>query len=256
MIHEQAIVHPEARIEEGVTIGPFSVIGPEVEIGRETWIGPHVVIHGPSRIGQRNRIFQFASLGEEPQDKKYHGEKTWLEIGDGNVIREYCTFNRGTAAGGGITRVGNDNWIMAYVHIAHDCQVGNHTIFANGASLAGHVQVEDFAILGGFTLVSQFCTLGAHCFCAMGSVINKDVPPYLLVAGHMARPVGINSEGLRRRDFSQTRIDCLKRAFRWLYRSGLKQREALERLRDLSAECPEVARLADFVEHSRQGIIR
>ncbi len=256
MIHKTAIVHPEARIGEGVTIGPYSIIGPRVEIGAGTWIGPHVVIQGPARIGRRNRIFPFASLGGEPQDKKYQGEESWLWVGDDNVIREYCTFNRGTALGGGVTRVGNHNWIMAYVHIAHDCQVGDHTVFANGASLAGHVQVEDYAVLGGFTLVSQFCTLGAHCFCAMGSAINKDVPPYVLVAGHMARPVGINSEGLRRRGFAPATIDCLRRAFRLLYRAGLRQQEALALLEGLAAECPEVGALAAFVRRSRQGIIR
>ena len=199
MIDTRALIHPKAELASDVEVGPYTVIGPDVMIGEGSWIGPHVVINGPTRIGRHNKIFQFASVGEIPQDKKYGGEPTLLEIGDRNVIREFCTLNRGTAQGGGVTRIGSDNWIMAYVHIAHDCQIGNHTIFANNASLAGHVVIEDHVILGGFTQVHQFCALGAHCFTAFGSGIAKDVPPYVMVAGHPAEPHGLNVEGLRRR---------------------------------------------------------
>ena len=203
MIHPSAVIDPAATIGDNVSIGPFCVIGAGVEIGDGTRIGPHVVIDGPTRIGRDNRIYAFCALGGEPQDKKYAGQPTELIIGDRNVIREYCTFNRGTAEDSGITRIGNDNWIMAYVHMAHDCTVGNHTIFANAASLAGHCRVDDYAILGGFTLVHQFCQVGAHAFTAMGSVINRDVPPFVTVAGTYAEPHGINSEGLRRRGYDK-----------------------------------------------------
>lgn len=194
MIDPRAIIDPKAELAADVHIGAFSIIGPEVVIGAGTWVGPHVVVNGPTRIGRDNKIFQFSSLGEMPQDKKYQGEPTLLEIGDRNVIREFCTLNRGTAQGGGVTRIGHDNWIMAYVHLAHDCLIGNQTIFANNASLAGHVVVEDQVILGGFTQVHQFCTLGAHSFTAFGSGIAKDVPPYVMVAGHPAAPHGLNVE--------------------------------------------------------------
>jgi len=199
LIDPRAIIDPGAKIAADVTVGPYTVIGADVEIEAGTWIGPHVVIRGPTRIGRENRIFQFSSLGDEPQDKKYAGEDTLLEIGDRNLFREHVTVNRGTVQGGGVTRIGGDNWIMVGVHIAHDCVVGNHTIFANNASLAGHVTVEDHVILGGFTLVHQFCALGAHSFTAMGSVIPKDVPPYVLVSGHMARPYGLNAVSRPRR---------------------------------------------------------
>lgn len=256
MIDSHAIVDPAARISADVTIGAYSVIGADVEIGKGTWIGPHVVIQGPARIGQDNKIYQFASIGDDPQDKKYAGEVTFLDIGDRNVIREYCTLNRGTVQGGGITRIGHDNWIMVGVHIAHDCIVGNNTIFANNASLAGHVQVNDFAILGGFTLVHQFCTIGAHCFTAMGSVIAKDVPPYILVSGHMAKPYGLNVEGLKRRDFSAATLGHLRRAYKLLYKSNLPLKQAVEQINAISAECPEAGILAAFVEKSSRGIIR
>ena len=199
MIHATAIVDPKAEIAPDVEIGAYSVIGPDVRIGSGTRIGAHVVIQGPTTIGRNNRIFHFCSLGEEPQDKKYAGEPTTLEIGDGNTIREYCTFNRGTIQDAGATRIGNDNWVMAYVHIAHDCQIGNNTIFANNSSLAGHVVVHDYAILGGFTLIHQFCKIGSHVITAVGSVVFKDIPPYVTAAGYDAKPHGINSEGLKRR---------------------------------------------------------
>ncbi|MCB1569965.1 MAG: acyl-ACP--UDP-N-acetylglucosamine O-acyltransferase, partial [Xanthomonadales bacterium] len=205
MIHPSALIDPSAKIGSNVSIGAFSIIGQDVEIGDGTTIGPHVVIDGPTRIGRDNRIWQFASLGAAPQDKKFHGEQSRLEIGDRNVIREFVTFNRGTEEGSGVTRIGNDNWLMAYVHIAHDCVVGNNAIFSNASSLAGHVTVDDWVILGGFTLVHQFCQVGAHAFTAMGAIINRDVPPYVTVAGSFAEPKGINSEGLRRRGYSSER---------------------------------------------------
>jgi UDP-N-acetylglucosamine acyltransferase len=256
MIHPAAHIDPSARLGERVSIGAGSVIGADVEIGDGTWIGPHVVIEGPTRIGRDNRIWQFASLGGEPQDKKFHGERTELVIGDRNVIREFCTFSRGTADGGGATRIGDDNWIMAYVHIAHDCIVGNNTIFANAASLAGHVLVDDHVIFGGFTLVHQFCKIGAHAFTSMGSVINRDVPPYVTVAGNFAKPKGINSEGLKRRGYDATRIAAIKRAYRTLYLSGLPLAEAREKLAELSTSSGDVRRLLDFIGQSERSLVR
>ncbi|KAF0192602.1 MAG: acyl-(acyl-carrier-protein)--UDP-N-acetylglucosamine O-acyltransferase [Gammaproteobacteria bacterium] len=256
MIDTRAIVDPGARLAKGVTVGPFSIIGPDVEIGEGTWIGPHAVINGPTRIGRDNRIFQFASIGEVPQDKKFAGEDTRLEIGDRNTFRESCTIHRGTVQGGGMTRIGNDNWIMAYVHIAHDCIVGNNVIFANAASLAGHVTVDDHAILGGFTLVHQFCVIGAHGFTAMGSVIPKDVPPYLMVSGHMARPYGLNVEGLKRRGFSAAALSGLRRAYKILYKSGLTVDQAREQLAAMTAEFPEVNLFVEFLARSTRGIVR
>lgn len=256
MIDPRAIVDSGARIAEGVQIGPFSIIGAGVEIETGTVIGPHVVIKGPTRIGRDNRIYQFASIGDDPQDKKYAGEPTRLEIGDGNTIREYVTINRGTVQDAGVTRVGHDNWIMAYVHIAHDCVVGDHTIFANNASLAGHVHVGDWAILGGYTLVHQFCRIGAHSFCGFATGVQRDVPPYVTVAGYRAEPYGINSEGLRRRGFEAETIAVIKRAYKLLYMSDLKLAEAVERMRELVATHPPVALLADFVADSPRGIVR
>lgn len=255
-IDQRAVIDPSARVAENVQIGPYSIIGPKVEIDAGTWIGPHVVVNGPTRIGRDNRIFQFASIGEIPQDKKYHGEQSRLEIGDGNTIREYVTINRGTEEGGGLTRIGNDNWFMAYIHIAHDCVVGDHTIFANAASLAGHVQIDDYAILGGFTLVHQFCTIGAHAFCGMGSAISKDVPPFVMVNGNPAHPHGLNNEGLKRREFGKETVKALREAYRIIYRAGLTLEEAKPRLRELAADNPQVKRLAQFIERSRRGIIR
>lgn len=256
MIDARAIIDPRARLAEDVTVGAYTIIGPDVEIGSGTWVGPHVVVNGPTRIGRDNKIYQFASIGEGPQDKKYAGEPTRLEIGDRNVIREYASLNRGTVQGGEVTRIGNDNWIMAYVHIAHDCHVGNGTIFANAASLAGHVTVGDMAILGGFAIVHQFCRIGAHSFCAMGSAINRDVPPYVMVSGHMAEPHGINSEGLKRRGFSREAIQQIRRAYKLLYKSKLRLEEAMEQVELLAAECQEVRLLATFVEETARGIVR
>lgn len=258
MIDARAIVDPSVRLGSDVTIGPWSLIGPDVEIGDGTWIGPHVVIQGPARIGRNNRIFQFCSLGADPQDKKYGGERdqTRLEIGDRNTLREYCTMNRGTVQGGGVTRIRDDNWIMAYVHIAHDCIVGSHTVFANGASLAGHVTVEDYAILGGFTLVHQYCRVGAYSFAAVSSVVVKDVPPYVMISQKPAKVRGLNLEGLKRNGLSNETINLLRRAYRTLYRENLTVSESIERLKALAPESPEVARLIEFVGKSTRGIIR
>lgn len=256
MIHQTAIIDPSAVIADNVKIGPFSVIGPKVEIGEGTEIASHVVINGPTKIGKNNRIFQFASIGEEPQDKKFHGEDTTLEIGDNNLIRESVTINRGTVQGGGVTRLGSNNWIMAYVHIAHDCIIGNDNIFANNASLAGHVIIDDFVILGGFTLISQFNYMGSHSFSAMGSVISRHVPPYVLVSGHMAKPFGINVEGLRRRNFTDLQIKNIRQAYKFLYRSGLKLEEAEMRIDNIKQESDEISLLSDFLRNQEGGIIR
>lgn len=256
MIHNTTIIHPKAQIAEGVTIGAYSIIGEHVTIGAGTTIAPHVVINGHTSIGCDNQIFQFCSLGEIPQDKKYAGEPTRLEIGDRNIIREFCTFNIGTVQDTGITRIGNDNWIMAYVHLAHDCNVGNHTIFANNASLAGHVEVGDYAILGGFTGVHQFCKIGAHVMTGISSVIFKDVPPYLMIAGQPAAPHGMNNEGLKRRGFSAIALAGLKLAYRILYREGLTLAEAQVQLAALAQEVPEVKPMVDFLAQSTRGIIR
>lgn len=255
MIHSQAVVDPRAELADDVTVGPFAVIGPDVHIDSGTTVGPHAVIEGPTRIGKDNRIFQFVSLGAPPQDKKYRGEATELHIGDRNLIREYCTFNRGTAQGIGYTRVGNDNWIMAYVHLAHDCIIGNNTIFANGATLAGHVTIEDNAILGGFTLVHQFVRVGSYAFTGMGSAVSRDVPPYIMANGNLARPHGLNTEGLRRSGFSNEQITRLRRAYKTLYRSGLRLEEAINALR-ADTEHTEVRRLIGFLENSQRSIIR
>lgn len=257
MIDPSAQVHPSARLGTDVTIGPWTVVGPEVEIGEGTVVGPHVVLRGPMRIGRNNRIFQFCSLGEEPQDKKYRGEtETRVEIGDGNTIREFVTINRGTVQGGGLTRVGDENWIMAYVHIAHDCLVGSRTVFANHATLAGHVTVEDHAILGGFTGVHQYCRVGAHAFCAIASVVVKDVPPFVVVAGNTARARGLNREGLKRHGVPAETIERLRHAYRVLCRQNLTLPEALRQLDDLALATPEVGRMADFIRGSERGIVR
>jgi UDP-N-acetylglucosamine acyltransferase len=254
MIHPTAIVH--GRLAPDVEVGPYSVIGADVEVGEGSWIGAHVVLDGHLRVGRRNRIFHFASLGAPPQDKKYAGEDTAVEIGDGNTIREYVTINRGTALDAGVTRVGNDNWIMAYVHFAHDCQIGSNTIFANACQLAGHVTVGDWAIFGATTLVHQFVHIGAHAFTGMGTYLPQDLPPYVTAAGNMARPYGINSEGLKRRGFSPEAINGLKRAYRTLYRRGLGLEEARRELESQVAECPQVAHLLEFIARTKRGIIR
>ena len=255
-IHPTAIVDAAARIADGVEIGPYSVVGPDVEIGAGTRIGPHCVITGHTTLGSGNQIFQFASIGEAPQDKKYRGEPTRLEIGNNNTIREFCTLNRGTVQDAGVTRIGDDNWLMAYVHVAHDCQIGNRTIFANNAQLAGHVHIEDDVILGGFTLVHQFCRVGAHSITGLGTVLLQDVPPYVKASGNPVHPYGLNSEGLRRRGFSDDTISALKRAYRTLYRSGLTLDEAKAELAAQAADAPEVRRLVDFIDVAGRGIVR
>lgn len=255
-IHQTAIIDPKAELADDVQVGAYSIIGPDVKIDAGTIVGPHVVINGHTSIGKHNQIFQFSSLGEAPQDKKYQGEPTKLEIGDHNTIREFCTFNRGTAQDKGITKVGDHNWIMAYVHIAHDCHVHNHTILANNSSLAGHVDLCDHAILGGFTLVHQFCKIGQHVITAVGSVVFKDIPPYVTASGYDANPHGINSEGLKRRGFSADSISNIKRAYKTLYRQSLSLDEAKSALTQQALGAPELNVLVEFLAQSTRGIIR
>ena len=255
-IHPTAIVAPGARLGENVAVGPYSIIGEHVEIGDNTWVGPHVVIEGHTSIGRDNRFFQFCSIGAINQDKKYKGEPTRVEIGDRNTFRESCTVHIGTTQDKLVTRIGNDNWVMAYVHIAHDCIVGNNTTFANCTQLAGHVEVGDWAVLGGFSGVHQFCKIGAHVMTAVGSVILQDIPPYVMAAGNTATPFGINAEGLKRRGFSAPQLQALKRAYRTLYRAGLSLDEAKEKLRADAAAEVVIQPLVDFLDHSQRGIIR
>ncbi len=255
-IHPTAIVHPNAKLAEGVQVGAFTVIGEHVEIDAGTTIGPHVVIEGHTRIGKNNRIFQFNSLGSIPQDKKYKGEPTRLEIGDNNLIRECCTFNTGTVQDIGYTRIGNNNWIMSYVHIAHDTIVGNDTVLANNVQLAGHVHIDDFAILGGFSGVHQFCRVGAHVMVGAGCLLFQDLPPYVMLGGNPAAPHGINSEGLRRRGFSSEAIMAIKRAYKTLYRSGLPLEQAVQEINAQAEEHPELKLFTEFLARSTRGIIR
>jgi UDP-N-acetylglucosamine acyltransferase len=256
VIHPTAIIDPAAKVAADVKIGAYSVIGPNVEIGSGCEIASHVVIKGPTKLGQDNKIYQFSSIGEDPQDKKFSGEATQLEIGDNNLIRENCTINRGTVQGGGITKIGDNNWIMAYVHVAHDCIIGNDNIFANNASLAGHVIIDDFVILGGFTLVSQFNYIGSHAFSAMGSVVSRNIPPYVLVSGHMAKPVGVNVEGLKRCDFTDGQIKNIRQAYKLIYRSGLRIEEAEQKLQQIEQENTEITSFVDFLNKQQGGIIR
>jgi UDP-N-acetylglucosamine acyltransferase len=256
VIHPAAVVHPGAKLASGVSVDAYTIVGAQVEIGEGTWIGSHVVLEGHTRIGARNRIHHFASIGGVPQDKKYAGEDTTVEIGDGNTIREYVTINRGTVQDAGATRIGNDNWIMAYVHIAHDCQVGSHTIFANLAQLAGHVHVGDWAILGGMTAVHQFVRIGAHSFTGIGTRLLQDLPPYVTVSGEAAKPYGVNSEGLKRRGFTPETINAIKRAYRTLYRAGLSLEDAKRELEQQAAQCPEVGAMVEFLARCERGIVR
>lgn len=259
-IHPTAIVEPGAELHPTAEIGPYSLIGPEVVIGARTRVGAHVVIEGKTTIGEDNVFHPFSSIGAAPQDKKYAGEPTRLEIGDRNTIREFCTFNRGTAQDGGVTRLGNDNWIMAYVHLAHDCIVGNHTIFANNAQLAGHVQVDDWAILGGHSGVHQFCKIGAHAMLGMFTSLTQDVPPYVILNGNPAAAHGINSEGLKRRGFSKEAIQALRHAYKLLYKSGYTLEEAKAALAVEEQSQPEhadhIRLLREFLETSTRGIVR
>jgi UDP-N-acetylglucosamine acyltransferase len=256
LIHSTAIIDSGAELAADVRVGPYAVIGPDVVVGAGTEIGSHVVINGPTRIGRENRFFQFASIGEAPQDKKYAGEPTRLEIGDRNVIREFVTINRGTVQDRGVTSLGDDNWIMAYVHIAHDCRIGNQTIFANNASLAGHVTIHDYVILGGFTLVHQFCSLGAHSLTAFGSGISLDVPPYVTVGGSPAKAHGLNMEGLRRRGFSEESRKLLKQAYKTLYREGNSLQDAIAILKNRAQDYAELQLLVTFLEQQTRGIVR
>jgi len=254
VIDSSAKIHPSARIASSVEIGPYSVIGPDVEIGEGTWIGPHVVINGPTKIGHDNKIYQFSSIGEAPQDLKFKGEETFLEIGDRNVIREFCSFNRGTVQDQSMTKVGNDNLFMAYVHLAHDCVVGNHVIFANNASLAGHVTVEDHAILSAFSGVFQFCRIGKHSFITTNSVVIKDVLPYVKASGYYAKPYGLNSVGIQRQHLSAELVADLKKAYRIIYRKGLTITNAIEELKQLGSK--EIQHLIEFIQKSERGIVR
>lgn len=261
-IHPTAIVEPGAELHPTVEIGPYSIIGPEVVIGARTRIGPHVVIDGKTTIGEDNVFYQFSSIGAAPQDKKYTGEPTRLEIGDRNMIREFCTFNRGTAQDLGVTRLGNDNWIMAYVHLAHDCVVGHHTIFANNTQLAGHVWVGDWAILGGFTVVHQFCRIGAHAFTAMNSLLFADLPPFVMAQGQPAQARSMNFEGLKRRGFSPERISAVKGMHKHLYREGLTLEQSMLRIKAMADDRPEamvdIEMMLDFLSgaNPQRGIVR
>ena len=256
MIHPSAIIDPKAEIDESVEIGAYTVIGPDVTIGKGTSIASHVVIKQSTKIGKDNKILQFSSIGEDPQDKKYAGETTYLEIGDRNVIREYVTLNRGTAQDAVTTKIGSDNLLMAYTHVAHDCQIGNNTIMANAASLGGHVQVDDWAILGGFSIVHQFCHVGSHCFTGMGSVISKDVPPYVTIGGHPAKPHGINKEGLKRRGYSSEQIRAIMNAYKLLYKTGLGFEESKKQITEQANHEPALKLMSDFLENTTRSIVR
>ena len=256
MIHPQAIIDPSAKIADDVSIGPFSVIGADVEIDTGTTVASHVVINGPTKIGKDNRIFQFASVGEEPQDLKFNDDKTELIVGDRNTIREYVTLHRGTPDGGGVTRIGNDNLFMASSHVAHDCVLGDHIIIANASALAGHVIVDDYVILGGYTTVHQFTRIGAHAFTGFSTAIDRDVLPFFTVAGNRARAIGINKEGLKRRDFSAETIRALQDAFKLLIKSSCSHKVALEKVEVLAGQDENVRMMLDFLDSSERGWIR
>jgi len=255
-IHPTAIISDSANIADDVEVGPYSVIGDDVEIGSCSRIESHVVVNGPTRIGKNNHIYQFSSVGDDPQDKKYRDEPTKLEIGDDNTIREYCTISRGTIQDDGVTSIGSDNWIMAYVHVAHDCRVGDHCIFANNATLAGHVHVGDWAIFAGFTGAHQFCHIGAHAFLGMYSGTSRDVPAYTMIGGQPPAPKGINAEGLKRRGFSTDQIRNIRNAYRVVYRSGLKLADAIARLEEIGPDQPELDIFIGSLKNSERGILR
>ena len=257
LIHPTAVIDPSATLAADVRIGAFCLIGADVEIGAGTEVGPHCSIHGPTRIGRNNRFIGHAAIGGEPQDKKYQAERTALVIGDDNVIREFVTINRGTVGGGGITTVGNDNWMLAYTHVAHDCHVGDHCVFSNNTTLAGHVTVGDYVIISGFAGAHQFCRIGAHAFLGMGALTNGDVPPFTMVGSDsLGRPRGINSEGLKRRGFDAERIASIKRAYRTLYVAGLPLAEAKQQLAEQAAHSADVKDLLDFIEHAERPLLR
>jgi UDP-N-acetylglucosamine acyltransferase len=255
-IHPTAVVQAGARVAEDVQIGPYCLVGEHVEIGPGCVLRAHVVVSGHTRLGANNRVYPFACLGEGPQDKKYRGEPTRLEIGDNNTIRECCTLNLGTTQDTGVTRIGDNNWIMAYAHIAHDCRIGSNVVLANGSQLAGHVLIGDHVILGGGTLVHQFCRIGAHAFTAGGSVVLRDVPPYVMAGGNSAQPHGINSEGLRRRDFAAGVIEAIRRAYKTLYRTQLSFEQAKQAIAEQAKEVRELDILAQFLATTERGIIR
>lgn len=256
MIHESAIIHPSAKIAKNVSIGPGTIIGADVEIGENTWIGPHVLIDGPTVIGKNNKIHQFASIGDSPQDTTYQGEATRLEIGDDNVIREYCMISRGTVKGGGLTKVGNNNFLMAYSHIGHDSMVGNHIIMINYSALSGHVTLQDYAIIGAYSAVHQFCVVGAYAFITRSTYITKDVLPYVMIAGHDSAVCGLNTVGLRRRGFSSQVIDMLRRAYKVIFRKGLTVQQAVAELEVMQQDCPEIGLMLDVLNQSTRGIVR
>lgn len=256
MIDEHAIIHPSAKLAKGVSIGPGTIIGADVEIGEGTWVGPHVVIEGPTIIGKNNKIFQFASVGDEPQDVTYQGEPTRLEIGDNNIIREYCMISRGTVKGGGLTRLGDNNFLMAYTHVGHDCMLGDHIIMVNYSALSGHVVINDFANIGAYAAIHQFCHVGAYAFIARATYVTKDVLPYIMIAGHTTSACGINTVGLRRGGFSSSAIDCLRRAYKIIFRKGLTVQQAVAELELLQKDCPEVLPMIDALNVSTRGIVR
>ena len=256
MIDPRAIIAPDAEIAEGVAIGAFTIIGPGVRIGAGSWIGPHAVINGPTTLGRENKVFQFASVGDAPQDKKYRGEPTRLEVGDRNVFREFCSVNRGTVNGRGVTKIGDENLFMAYSHVAHDCIVGSNCVMSNCTALAGHVELGDWVILSGYAGIHQFCKVGSHSFLANNAAVTRDVPPYLLVAGTPAEPKGVNSEGLKRRGFGPEQITNIRNAYRLLYRSGLKLAAATEQLQALAVDQPELLPFVQFLAASERSIIR
>lgn len=255
-IDPRAVVAPDAQIAADVEIGPFTVIGAEVSIGAGCRIGPHVVIEGPTRIGAGNRIFQFASIGGDPQDKKYGGERTRLEIGDRNTFREYVTVNRGTVTGAGVTRIGNDNLLLAYSHVAHDCVLGDHIVMSNAVNLAGHVELGDWVIFGGYAGAHQFCRVGAHAFIGNNTSVLQDIPPYVLATGHPAEPRSVNIEGLKRRGFSEEQLRAIRNAYRVLYRNDLKLEDALVQLREMAAGQPCLGAMVQFIEKSARGLAR
>lgn len=255
-IDPRAVIAPDARIAADVQIGPYAVIGAEVSIGSGCRIGPHVVIEGPTRIGSDNRIFQFASIGGDPQDKKYAGERTALHIGDRNIFREYVTVNRGTVTGAGVTRIGNDNLLLAYSHVAHDCVLGDHIVMSNAVNLAGHVELGDWVIFGGYAGAHQFCRIGAHAFIGNNTSVLQDVPPYVLATGHPAEPRSVNIEGLKRRGFGEEQLRAIRNAYRVLYRSELKLEEALVQLRGMVVEQQCLGPMVEFIEKSSRGLAR
>ncbi len=256
MIHETAIVDTKTAIAKDVKIGPYSIIGADVEIGAGTWVGPHVVIKGPTSIGKSNKIFHFCSIGEDPQHLSYNGERTELKIGDNNIFREYCTINRGTKDGRGQTLIGDMNFFMSYVHVAHDCVIGSHTVFANCASLAGHVTVGDYTIFGGFSGIHQFCSVGPHVMTGIATISFKDIPPFLMVSGNTAKPYGLNVRGLKQRGFDEEAIGALKVAYKKIYRSGLPLQQALHGLKKLASSHKAVQQFCEFIASTERGIIR